>query len=401
MFNVRRELIPRYLWDYDLQTLKQGLRGVFERENYDKDSFEVLFGQRPLFTSSGRTSLFIILKALEIPPASRIGVPLYCCPVVFETISRAELIPEFLDISLDDYNLSLDALETKKLQLTAVVVPHMFGNPADIDGIKAVSGNLPIIEDCAQSFLSTYKGQFTGFGATASFFSFRSGKYLSAGAGSAMFSKDPALWKSFANQCEGLKPWNRLSEIAGSLSTFAKSSLYHKPWYGLFGYPIGRRLDETLNLSAKSGLDFKRIRRSDLNIIQERVMTFQDKISKQRENALFLAGHITLKDVRLPMEREDSRSNYYQFAVRFRTRRERDRASEYLLTRGIDAARYLENVAALARAEYSYRGDCPNAELCADTVLVIPHYYTLSTSELTHIATCFNELGTVLSVNAA
>ncbi len=180
-----------------------------------------------------------------------------------------------------------------------------------------------------------------------------------------------------------------------------KSALYHRPLYGLFGYPVGRRLDETLNLSAKSGFDLKRIRRSHQRIIQERVMTFQDKISKQRENALFLIRNITLQNVRLPMEREGSRSNYYQFAVRFRTRQKRDLASTYLLSRGIDSARYLEGVAALARAEYSYRGDCPNSELCADTILVIPHYYTLSSSDLTYIATCLNEMGAVPSMSAA
>ena len=124
------------------------------------------------------------------PPAPQVGVPLFCCSVVFDAICQAGLTPRFIDSSVDDYNLSIEDLQKKRSGLAAVVPVHMFGKPADMDAIDAAAEGIPVIEDCAQSLLSTYKGRLTGLLSTVSFFSFRCGKYISAGEGSAIICRD-------------------------------------------------------------------------------------------------------------------------------------------------------------------------------------------------------------------
>src|SRR5712691_8289746 len=49
-------------------------------------------------TTSGRASLYLLLKSLGLRPGSRIGVPLFVCDAVFEAVVRAGHRPVFLDV---------------------------------------------------------------------------------------------------------------------------------------------------------------------------------------------------------------------------------------------------------------------------------------------------------------
>ena len=393
MIHEKIGLIPRYNWDYRLFDLSKALPAAF-RDGLDlAGTFERIFGQRPILTTSGRASLYAILKSLNLVEGSYVGVPLFCCPVVFDAIEQAGLVPKFIDINLADYNVSAADLEKKSNHLSAVVVVHMFGHPADMDLISKVCGDIPIVEDCAQSLFSKYKGRYTGFESTASFYSFRSGKYISAGEGSAIFCSDSSLQSAIKDLVEGFEEWSVLQEISHCSATFMKSFFYQKPWYGLFGSPIGRMLDKNLNLTAKNGFECRQISRCDSAIIGRRIEGFIKEVNKQRENALALLRKIRIEEAILPIEREGCFSNYYQFAIRFPGQNQRDFVAEYLLKSGIDSAKYLDDVVDLARNRYGYTGDCPNAELSSKTVLVIPHHYTLSDKELNYIADTLNGAG--------
>lgn len=170
MIREKIGLIPRYNWDYGASDFTKAMRGIFAAPSDASRVIERVFGQKPILTTSGRASLYVILKSLNLPEGSGVGVPLFCCPVVFDAIKQANLDPKFVDIELDDYSLSASDLEKKKNSLSAVIVVHMFGHPADMDSISEVCKDIPIIEDCAQSLFSRYKGNYTGFQSTASFF---------------------------------------------------------------------------------------------------------------------------------------------------------------------------------------------------------------------------------------
>jgi len=391
MFKQRISMIPRYNWDYKFSDLVKSSFAAFKSNLEIEQTLEKIFKQKPIFTTSGRTSLYAILKSLNLPEQSKIGVPLYCCPVVFEAIRQANLVPKFIDINLEDYSLSLSDLKKKKKSFSAVVVVHMFGHPADMDTISNICGDIPIIEDCAQSLFSKYKGQYTGFLSTASFFSFRSGKYISAGEGSAIFTNNPSLYKSLKKLIEDFNEWPKIRQILHCASTYIKSSFYKRPLYGTIGYPIGRILDRRFNLTAKSGFKLNKIAASDIKIVNDRIENFLEKVNKQRENAFYFLEKIKRSNIFLPYEKENCWSNYYQFAVRFSNTEERNSYADFLMKHGINTAKYLDDVIDTAKDFYKYKGDCPNAEYCSKKVLIIPNYYTLSQADLDHIVNCFND----------
>ena len=393
MLKEKIGLIPRYNWDMKLPDLIEVLRAPFRRTRDPGRTFREVLGGAPVFTGSGRTGLYLILKALNLPEGSRVGVPLFCCPVVFDSVRRAGLVPRFLDINLEDYALSASDLKRKQGDITAVVVVHMFGHPADMDAIVPVCKGLPVIEDCAHSLFSRYRGRLTGFLADAAFFTFRSGKYVSAGEGSAVVAQDPGLLSEIENLSQGLEASGLAGEILHGLSTYIKSSLYKRPWYGIVGRPIGGLLDRRLNISAKTGFELRRIRAGNLALINGRLPTFLQRIQKQRENSLTLLSRLQAKDASLPIEREGCWSNYYQFAVLLDQQERRDRLAAHLLRKGVDAARYLDEIVEETRRDYGYDGDCPNSEYAAKRTLVLPNHYTLSGRDLDRIIKAVNESG--------
>ena len=380
-------LIPRYNWDYGFLDAVSALSSLLRRENGKTSILEESFGQRAVYTTSGRTSLYTILKALHLPSGAGVGVPLFCCSVVSDAIAQAGLVPVFLDITSDDYNISPEDLEKKRKRIAAIVVVHMFGHPADLEGISRVCGDgIPVIEDCAQSLFSEYKGHAVGFQMTASFFSFRSGKYLSAGEGSAIFCRDVDLFNAVTAIAATYPSWSLSGEIAHCASTLVKSTLYHRPWYGTIGYPVGTLLDRKWNLTAKEGFSLKQISRVDLKIVDDRVAGFRESVQRQRKNSELLRSLIEPGSSILPLEKEGCRSNFYQFAIRFTAQSHRDEVATYLWEHGIDSARYLDDIAEYARRTYGYEGDCPVAERCAKTVLSIPNHYTITSGTIERIA---------------
>jgi dTDP-4-amino-4,6-dideoxygalactose transaminase len=289
-----------------------------------------------------------------------------------------------------DYNLSVEDLRKKSADLAAIVAVHMFGNPCDMDAINAIAGRIPVIEDCAQSIFSTYKGKQTGLLATAAFFSFRCGKYISAGEGSVIFCRYKELQKKIEETVNAFENWSAAKMCVNALSTFVKATLYNRPWYGLVGHPIGMRLDKKLNLTAKDGFETGRIASSHHALIDARLGHFQEKINIQCEHARMLLKMVTPSKFSLPPENNDRSRNWFQFPLRFQGTNQRDVMADYLLNQGIDTAKYLDAIADEARSNYGYKGDCPDAELLSKTVLLVPIHYTLSARDIEHIARSIN-----------
>lgn len=387
------KLIPRNNWDYGIVDLVKTLSNSLTKNNL-APNITGYFNDIPVFTGSGRASLYALLKSLDLPSQAKVGVPLFCCTVVFDAICRAGLKPVFIDSGMHDFNLSPHDLEQKRKECCAIVAVHMFGNACDMDSVNAVANGIPVIEDCAQSIFSMYKGKKTGTLSTASFFSFRCGKYISAGEGSVIFCRNDDLRKKVEHQARSFGAWTLPRSIVHCMLTFVKAAMYNRPWYGTLGYPLGTQLDKKLNLTAKEGFSTDKIAPGDLALADARVLAFGKKIERQRQNAQMLCELIHRKDISLPSENKDGVSNWYQFALRFDNTQKRDAMAAHLFTKGIDTARYLDTVVDDAIEQFGYtKGSCPNAELLSKTVLLVPIHYFLHDCDINRIARSINQFG--------
>jgi len=142
--------------------------------------------------SSGTAALHLALLALEIGEGDEVVIPSFACPALLNAIRYVRATPVLVDINRETFNIDVRDIERRLTGKTrAIIVPHMFGLPADIDDITALG--VPVIEDCAQSLGSRYRGAPTGSFGVLSVFSFYATKVICTGEGGMIAANDPQL----------------------------------------------------------------------------------------------------------------------------------------------------------------------------------------------------------------
>lgn len=137
--------------------------------------------------NSGTAALHLSLLSLGIGEDTEVIIPSYVCTALLNAIHYVGATPVLVDIDPDTYNITPQAIkEALAAKTGAVIVPHMFGLPADIDSI--VSLGVPVIEDCAHAVGATFKGEKAGSFGALSILSFYATKMLGAGEGGMVLS---------------------------------------------------------------------------------------------------------------------------------------------------------------------------------------------------------------------
>ncbi|MDA2916148.1 DegT/DnrJ/EryC1/StrS family aminotransferase [Nitrospinae bacterium AH_259_B05_G02_I21] len=153
-------------------------------------------GRHAVAVNSGSSALHLSLLALDIGPGDEVILPSYVCAALLNVAWYIRARPRIVDIDLDDFSLSLQALTRAVGRRTrAIVVPHMFGKPAKLAEIRAIAKErrLTLIEDCAQAVGATYGNRLVGTFGVLSFFSFYSTKVITTGHGGMVLTSSKAL----------------------------------------------------------------------------------------------------------------------------------------------------------------------------------------------------------------
>jgi dTDP-4-amino-4,6-dideoxygalactose transaminase len=127
-----------------------------------------------LLCGSGSLALETALSACGIGGGDEVIVPAFCCTAVIPPILNVGAIPVFADIG-DELNITAETFAAAMTEKTrAVVVPHLFGNPAEIAAIAetARARNICVIDDAAQAFGATVDGRPAGSFGDAGILSF-------------------------------------------------------------------------------------------------------------------------------------------------------------------------------------------------------------------------------------
>jgi len=160
-------------------------------------AIETFFGGgRCFLLAKGRVGLYVGLRALGLPPGSKVLMPGYTCVVVPSAAQYAGLHPVYVDIDPRTYNLDPALLDRATTGgVAALVVQHTYGIPADMAAVGrwAAARGIPLIEDCCHVFGARVDGRLCGtFGALA-FMSGQWNKPFSTGLGGILLVNDAAL----------------------------------------------------------------------------------------------------------------------------------------------------------------------------------------------------------------
>lgn len=146
--------------------------------------------------SSGSAAVHTALGALDVAPGDEvITTPITdmgaISPILFQGA-----VPVFADVEPKGLNVTADTIRPRISERTgAIVVTHLFGNPCDMDPILSLCAEhgIPLVEDSAQAYLSTYKGRTVGSMGDMSTFSMHQVKHMTCGEGGFVLSNSDAL----------------------------------------------------------------------------------------------------------------------------------------------------------------------------------------------------------------
>ena len=148
--------------------------------------------------SSGTDSLLIALMAMGIGPGDEVITVPYTWISTAEVIALLGATTVFIDVEPDTLNMDTNLLEAAITENTKAIMPvGIYGQTSDLTAINEIAardGNIPVIEDAAQSFGATHHGVKSGalslVGSTSFFPSKPLGGY---GDGGAIFTDDAEL----------------------------------------------------------------------------------------------------------------------------------------------------------------------------------------------------------------
>lgn len=168
------------------------------------------FGQGSgLFVNSGSSANLIAAHVFNFPPGGEVITPACTFSTTVNPLLQLGLVPVFVDVELDTFNVDINAVEAAITDKTvALFIPHLVGNLNDMRRLRAIADrhNLRLIEDSCDTIGGTINGEPTGMYADASTTSFYASHIITAaGGGGMVMFKD----KKLAEEGKVLRDWGR------------------------------------------------------------------------------------------------------------------------------------------------------------------------------------------------
>jgi dTDP-4-amino-4,6-dideoxygalactose transaminase len=217
-------------------------KGRFVREF--QEAFARWIGVDQAFAcASGTNAIHAAVAAVDPAPGDEIVTsPITdmgaITPIIYQTA-----VPVFADVDPLSGNVTAETIERVIGPKTrAVIVTHLFGNPADMGPILELAARrgVVVIEDCAQAYGATYGGRPVGTLGDIGCFSLQQGKHITTGEGGVVIARDPALARRvrlFIDKAWGYGDANpdhyfaalngRMSELQGAVALAQMGKLAH------------------------------------------------------------------------------------------------------------------------------------------------------------------------------
>ncbi|HUT36450.1 MAG TPA: DegT/DnrJ/EryC1/StrS family aminotransferase [Planctomycetota bacterium] len=325
-----------------------------EVEAFEKELAAYVGAKHAIGCASGTDAILLALMALGVGPGDEVVTTPFTFFATAGCISRVGATPVFVDIEPDTFNINPELIARAITPKTRAILPvHLFGQCADMDSILAAAGDVPVIEDAAQSLSAEYKGRKSGVLARVACFSFFPSKNLGGfGDGGAVTTDDSAL-----------------AERITTLRVHGGRQRYYHDEVG-----INSRLDA---LQAA----VLRVKLPHLDQWSDR------RAANARRYDEMLAG----AKVVTPVARPYGRHVFNQYTVRAANR---DALQKHLAAREIGNAIYYPVPLHLQKcyASLGYKeGGLPEAERASREVLSIPVYPELTDQMARHVAESIRE----------
>jgi perosamine synthetase len=163
---------------------------------FEKEWAAVSGTRHAVSVNSCTSGLYAAVGAVGAGP----GDEVICSPFTMIASATAAVafnaVPVFADIDPETYCITAETIAARITKRTkAIIVVHIFGQPADMDPIMALAARhgIKVIEDCAQAPYATYKGRPVGGLGHIGVFSLNYHKHIHTGEGGMCTTDDDDL----------------------------------------------------------------------------------------------------------------------------------------------------------------------------------------------------------------
>ena len=181
--------------------------------NMEERVAALLGKRRGVMCNSGSSALYLAIEVLDLEPGDEIITAAVTFSTDLAPMLRAQLVPVFVDVTPDTFQIDVDAIEEMIGPRTrAILTPDLIGNAPDWDRIREIADRhgLWVIEDSCDALGLTLRGTPTGTRADISLTSFALSHIITAaGTGGMVCFDDDDL----ADRALTLRRWGRRSEV--------------------------------------------------------------------------------------------------------------------------------------------------------------------------------------------
>lgn len=381
-----------------------------ETEKFEGKFAEYIGSPFAIGVSKGRFGLLVILKTLGLKPGDEVILSAYNYHIIPEMITELRLVPIFVDIEPDTFNINTDLIRNKLTKKTKVIiVTHLFGQPADIDVILAIAQEkrIAVIEDCAHALGSEYRKRKVGSFGDAAIFSFSLGKNLPCfGGGMVVINNQTLIKEVKKNILESRFP--SYKSVLISITKFTVGYLFTATAiFPLLVFPLIRVLDK-FNIDIKlrklgRGKPVTFGANKELKEQPLRLMNFQAAAglrqfknldyynNKRFENArLFLEKLQNIESIQVPQVIIERKSNFLYYNIRVK---ERDYIRGQLLKKGIHTVPESSMSDCPSRQAFRIRDfTYPVSKTISDELLEITNNHLLRKEDIDYITDSIKEV---------
>jgi len=185
-------------------------------EEFEAEFADFVDIEYAMLTNSGSSANLIALSALtshllgdkRLKPGDEVITAAAGFPTTVNPIIQNGLIPVFVDIDLETYNINVDELEKAITAKTrAVMLAHTLANPFNLERVMGLveKYDLWLVEDCCDALGTTYNDVMVGtFGHVATC-SFYPAHHITLGEGGMVFTNDDVIARAAAS----IRDWGR------------------------------------------------------------------------------------------------------------------------------------------------------------------------------------------------
>ena len=323
-------------------------------KEFEKQLRRFLSADSLVTVNSATSALHLALRLIGIGPGDEVLTTALTCTATNWPILLSGADLKWCDVDLDSCNISPQSIKENITDKTkAIMVVHWGGYPCDLDEIRAVAGDIPIIEDCAHAFGAMYKKKMIGTHGNYAAFSFQAIKHLTTGDGGCLTMPSEEL------------------ERAKLLR-----------WYG-----IDREARSAFRCEGDITEVGDKLHMNDLNatIGIEQMKHIDSLLDKHQFNALFYNKRLaSLDGVTLLQQKTDRESASWLYTMRVSSRDEFMKKMEEL---GISTSRVHErNDKHSCVAQY--KTELPNVDALTQDMVCIPVGWWVTKEEREYIVEC-------------